>query len=72
MSVLNGSIMNRSVTNVVSAVAAQLWAPKNAFRGLQRVISKNDFDIMAHPEAEWPSQQSICIFYFFLFHYSTC
>ena len=24
---------------------------------------------MAHPETEWPSQQNIPIFYFFLFHY---
>ena len=47
-----------------SAVAAQLRAPQNAM-----VISKKSLDVMAHPEAEWPSQQNIPIFYFFLFHY---
>jgi len=37
------------------------------------VISKKYFDITAHPEAKWPSQQNIQ--FFFLFHYffsSTC
>jgi len=38
------------------------------------IFIKKDFD-MAHPEAEWPSQQNTLILYFFVFHYffsSTC
>jgi len=31
------------------------------------VISKNYFDMTAHPEAKWPSQQNILIFCFFYF-----
>jgi len=31
------------------------------------VVSKKYFDITAHPEAKWPSQQNILIFCFFYF-----
>jgi len=43
-----------------SAVAAQTCSPP-------MVISKKYFDITAHPEANWPSQQNILIFCFFYF-----
>jgi len=29
------------------------------------VISKKDFDVMSHLEAEWPLQQNILIFSYF-------
>jgi len=33
------------------------------------ISEKSYFDVMAHPEAEWASQQNLLIFYFFIFHY---
>jgi len=32
------------------------------------VVSKKYFDFMAHPEAEWPSQQNTLIFNLSVFH----
>jgi len=46
-----------------------------AVQGHLIVASQKGFNVMAHPETEWPSQQNILILYFFLFHYffsSTC
>jgi len=31
------------------------------------ISEKSDFDVMAHPEAEWASQQNLLIFNFFYF-----
>jgi len=51
-----------------TAVAAQLWVPRNCLKSPLMVISeKSDFDVMAHPEAEWASQQNLLIFNFFYF-----
>jgi len=44
-----------------------LGSPQNVFRHPLLVVSKKIFDVMAHPEAEWPSQKSVLIFFFF--HY---
>jgi len=44
-----------------------LGSPQNAFRDPLLVVSKKNFDVMAHPEAEWLSQKSVLIFSFSLF-----
>jgi len=49
-----------------SAVAAEICPLENANRGPSVVISKKYFDITAHPEAKWSSQQNILIFCFFI------
>jgi len=47
-----------------------LGHPENAFTGPLIVISKKKyFDVMAHPQAEWPSPQKNLIFCFFSFHH---
>jgi len=51
-----------------SAVANQLVVPlKKLTRAPLIVVSKKKFDVMAHPEAECPSQQNILIFIFSYF-----
>jgi len=47
-----------------SAVAAHLCPPRNVYNPHPMVKSKKYFDIAAHPEAQWPSQQNILIFSF--------
>jgi len=52
-----------------SAVADQICPSRNVYRPPPMVISKKYFDITAHSEDKWPSQQNILIFLFFLFRY---
>jgi len=48
----------------ISAVAAQLCHPFNAYRApLDDGFQKKVLDIMLHLEAEWPSKQNILIVY---------
>ena len=40
-------------------------APQNAYSSPQWLFLKKYFDITAHPEAKWPSQQNVLIFVFY-------
>jgi len=50
-----------------SAVAAQLSLPRMPTGAPQCWFLKKYFDITAHPEAKWPSQQNTLFFCFLYF-----
>jgi len=66
----------RLIISYMQCHSSRTLPPQNACRVPPNGdFKKQDFDIMAYPEAEWPSQQNILTFCFFPFHYffsSTC
>jgi len=43
-----------------SAVSAELWPPRNAYRGPPMAFYKKSY-VLLHLEAEWPSKHNILI-----------